>query len=50
VLDYTSVTVPVTNVDKEIDVKDEGFKALSDHDQQIQNDCKFREVATVTMR
>jgi amidase len=43
VLDYTSVTFPVTNVDKEVDVKDTGFKALSGHDQKIQDDCKFHE-------
>ncbi|KAH4340693.1 amidase [Parastagonospora nodorum] len=37
-LDYTSVVVPVTNVDKAMDVKDAGFKAVSELDQQIQDD------------
>ncbi|KAH7069641.1 amidase signature domain-containing protein [Paraphoma chrysanthemicola] len=37
-LDYTSVVVPITNVDKNVDVKDEGYKALSDQDKQIQDD------------
>ncbi|KAF2025582.1 amidase [Setomelanomma holmii] len=38
VLDYTSVVVPVTNVDKAVDVRDEGYEALSDQDKQIQGD------------
>ncbi|KAH7070144.1 amidase signature domain-containing protein [Paraphoma chrysanthemicola] len=37
-LDYTSVVVPITNVDKNVDIKDEGYKALSDQDKQIQDD------------
>lgn len=40
-LDYTSVVVPVTNVDKEIDVKDEAYQAMSDQDKQIQDDCEY---------
>ena len=40
VLDYTSVTVPVTNVDKSVDVRDEGYKSIDDQDKQIQDDCK----------
>jgi amidase len=43
VLDYTSVTVPVTNVDKNVDVREEGYKALSEQDQETQDDCKFFE-------
>jgi amidase len=39
ILDYTSVTVPVTNVDKAVDVPDENYKPVSDTDKQIQNDC-----------
>lgn len=41
VLDYTSVVVPVTNVDKAIDRKDEAYKALNEVDARIQDDCKF---------
>jgi amidase len=40
VLDYTSVVVPVTNVDKSVDVRDASFKAVSDDDQRIQDDCE----------
>lgn len=36
-LDYTSVVVPVTNVDKNVDKKDESFKAFDDVDQQVQD-------------
>ena len=39
-LDYTSVVVPVTNVDKTIDKKNEGFKALNEDDQKTQDTCK----------
>lgn len=40
VLDYTSVVVPVTNVDKVIDKRDEDFKAVDEQDQRNQDDCK----------
>jgi amidase len=36
-LDYTSVVVPVTNVDKNIDKKNENFKAFDDVDQKTQD-------------
>jgi amidase len=39
-LDYTSVVVPVTNVDKSVDKRDEGFKAVGEVDQQTQDTCK----------
>jgi amidase len=41
VLDYTAVTVPVTNVDKSVDVRDEEYTPLNDTDKQIQDDCKY---------
>jgi amidase len=41
VLDYTSVTVPVTNVNKAVDVVDGGFQTVSEQDQKIQDDCKW---------
>jgi amidase len=44
VLDYTSVVVPVTNVDKSVDVRDEGYKAIDDNDQKIQDSCRFSSV------
>jgi amidase len=44
VLDYTSVVVPVTNVDKSVDVRDEGYKAIDDKDKKIQDDCRFSNV------
>ncbi|EME48790.1 hypothetical protein DOTSEDRAFT_58092 [Dothistroma septosporum NZE10] len=37
-LDYTGVVVPVTKVDKNIDKKMEGFKAVSEVDQRVQDD------------
>ena len=41
VLDYTSVVVPVTNVDKDVDVVDEKFEPMSDIDADVQKDCKL---------
>lgn len=41
VLDYTSVVVPVTNVDKAKDVRDEGYSPVDDTDRQVQDDCKY---------
>lgn len=40
-LDYTSVVVPVTNVDKSVDKKYESFKAIDETDQKTQDTCKF---------
>jgi amidase len=37
-LDYTSVVVPVTNANKKIDMKEEGYKALDEQDKIIQDD------------
>jgi amidase len=37
-LDYTSVIVPVTNVDKKVDGRDEGYEALDEQDKTIQDD------------
>lgn len=41
VLDYTSVVVPVTQVDKNVDKKNESFKAVDEVDQETQDNCKF---------
>lgn len=41
VLDYTSVVVPVTTVDKSVDKKAEGFEAVDETDQKTQDTCKF---------
>ncbi|EDU49711.1 Amidase domain containing protein [Pyrenophora tritici-repentis] len=42
VLDYTSVIVPVTRVDKGVDKKVEaGYQAIDEQDQMHQDDCKF---------
>jgi amidase len=40
VIDYTSVVVPVTNVDKSIDVVNKDFKPLNDLDGDVASDCK----------
>lgn len=37
VLDYTSVVIPITNVDKTVDKKAENFEAVSDIDQKTQD-------------
>jgi len=41
-LDYTSVVVPVTFVDKNIDKKNAEFSPLNDMDKTVQAECKFR--------
>jgi amidase len=41
VLDYTSVTVPITTVDKSVDVRDDKYVAVDDRDAGVQNDCKL---------
>jgi amidase len=40
-LDFTSVVVPVTFADKELDKKNETFKPMNDMDKQVQAECKF---------
>lgn len=40
VLDYTSVIVPVTQVDKNVDKKASDFTPVNEVDQQTQDDCK----------
>ena len=39
-LDYTSCVIPVTTVDKKVDVIDKNFKPVSEQDQKVWNDCK----------
>lgn len=38
-LDYTSVVIPVTTVDQNVDKKLEGFQPLDDRDKMIQDTC-----------
>ena len=38
-LDYPSCTIPVTNVDKRVDVIDRNFKPASDLDDEIAGSC-----------
>jgi amidase len=40
VLDYTSVVVPVTNADKNVDKVDEGYSPISDADKKVFESCK----------
>jgi amidase len=48
VLDYTSVTVPVTTVDKSIDLPAASYEAVDERDRQIQGDCRFCSAKSVT--
>lgn len=43
-LDFTSVTVPVTFADKNIDMKQEDYKPLNETDKQMYDECKFNNV------
>lgn len=40
-LDYTSVVIPVTNVDKNVDVIDKSYKPINKEDQEVYEDCKY---------
>jgi len=40
-LDYSAAVIPVTLVDKNIDVINENFKPLSAADEEIQSSCQF---------
>ena len=40
-LDYTSVVVPITIVDKNVDKKIENFKAIDEVDQKTQDTCEY---------
>lgn len=40
-LDFTSVVVPVTFADKNVDKKNESFKPISEMDQTVQDECKY---------
>ena len=40
-LDYTSVVIPVTSVDKNVDKKDGNFKAKDETDQKTQDTCQW---------
>ncbi|CAK7891813.1 hypothetical protein CAAN1_19S00210 [[Candida] anglica] len=37
ILDYSSITVPITTADKDIDLKDSSYDPISDHDKAIQD-------------
>lgn len=39
-LDYTSVVIPVTTVDKNVDAVDKSYKPLNDNDREVYEDCK----------
>ena len=43
-IDYTSCVLPITTVDKSVDVVDETFSPLSDFDKDISNDCECHPV------
>jgi hypothetical protein len=43
-LDYSTVVIPVTKADKNLDVADNGFTPLSDFDAQNWEACKSRYV------
>ena len=42
--DYTSVVIPITNVDKTVDKIDEGFEPLNDIDKKTYECCKDKTV------
>lgn len=44
-LDYTSVVVPVTNADRNVDKVDEGYKPIDDRDKGVYESCKFTHIS-----
>ncbi|KAL8765719.1 MAG: hypothetical protein Q9209_007284 [Squamulea sp. 1 TL-2023] len=46
-LDYTACTLPVTTVDKNIDVMDDSFEPVSDLDKEVMATCKLRSTQPV---
>ena len=40
-LDYTSVVVSVTFLDKNVDKKKEGYQPLSELDKAVQDECEY---------
>lgn len=49
-LDFTSVVVPVTFADKDIDVKNEGFTSLSEIDEVVQAECEYQVTKEITLK
>lgn len=45
-LDYTSVVVPVTTMDKELDKVDIGYKSLDDVDKAVYESCELGQYPT----
>lgn len=41
VLDYPTVVIPVTTANKNVDVRNESYKALNDQDQRVWESCKY---------
>lgn len=39
-LDYTACTIPVTNVDQSVDVKDTTYEAMNKQDQVVSDNCR----------
>jgi amidase len=40
-LDYSAAVLPVTNVDKGVDVVDVGYKPMNGVDEKVWQGCKF---------
>ena len=40
-LDYSAAVLPVTTVDKSVDVVDEGYKPISAADEKVWKSCEF---------
>jgi amidase len=39
-LDYSAAILPVTQVDKSIDVIDKEYKPMNEHDEKVYSSCK----------
>ncbi len=40
-LDYSAAVLPITTVDKTVDIVDEGYQPINDVDEKIWKSCKF---------
>jgi hypothetical protein len=47
-LDYSTAVLPVTTVDKSVDVVDDGYKPISETDKKVWESCEFQFSATAS--
>ena len=49
ILDYTAAVLPVTTVDKRVDIVDKGYKPISATDEKVWKSCELLFVCKVRL-